>query len=107
MTKLNGALIVGTMCVVLSANAFAADETFQTKFTYSKDVPMTENYSNFERTAKSAYRAEVARVGRQALATTAKLEADCRVELLTKVVTATRNEILIAHHKQKMGVAQG
>lgn len=107
MRKLNGALVVGTLCAVLAGNAFAADATFETKFTYSKSASMAENYSNFERTAKEACETEVDNIGRQALSTKSRLELNCQNELLTKVVTATRNEILIAYHKQKMATAQG
>lgn len=107
MTKLYRALIAGTIIATAAGNAFAGENTFDVTFKYDKAAPMVENYDRFERTAQSACRAEVGRVGRQPLAATAKLERACQTELLTKVVTATRSEILIAYHQKKLKTARG
>ena len=107
MTKYYRALVAGLCVANFASNAFAGTDTFETTFTYNKHASMVSNYQNFERTAKLACRAEVGRDGRQSLAISAKLEQKCEAELLTKVVNATRSEILIAHHQEKLTKARG
>lgn len=102
MTTFTKTLIAAGAMLVCVGSA-SADNTFVADFTYTPTDSVEVIHATFERTAKKACR--ISRNEAGGISIKAKIEADCRRQLLNDAIAATKLEALIAYHARKTNPA--
>lgn len=99
MTNTFKTLIATSTLIALSGPAFAGQAT-STTFTYDSSAPVEVTYKRFQKIAEQACEIDLRDAGGIVVKT--RMENQCREELVSKAVKATKTNVLIAFHNQQL-----